>query len=110
MKRNKLIQMIVILVVTIPLLAVLITSCVTETSQVMKTSPEPETPQEEIEQIYNPGKNSGFQHDVRTFIYTTEDGICYRVFLYGNGIDEAGIVVINESLQKEQLRYYSKLH
>ena len=82
-------------------------SCVTETpqTQVMETVEEPK--QTTTETIFD---HDGFQQSVRTFTYINEQGVQYRVFIYGNGVDEAGLFVINESLQKEQLEYYSKLH
>jgi len=79
------------------LAVVLLASCVPHTAQVME--PTPDVIVHNIEGV----------NQVATFIYVTEDGIRYRVFTFGNGMDEAGLVVINESLEKEQLKYYSKL-
>ena len=46
---------------------------------------------------------------VKTFIYTKDD-IRYRIFIYGNGMEEAGLVVINETKDKLEMDYYKKIH
>lgn len=86
------------------LVVALMVSCCTEsTTQVMgEVKTEKPGQSEEIVKVYS--------SEVSTYVYITEDGIRYRVFTFGNGVEDAGLFVINETLQKEQLEYYQKIY